>query len=70
MQAAAMFSGITGPVVFNVVAASGPYNQQVTIPVISGASAVNTITFNGNGNTLTFAGTAGNPNTFALNGAD
>ena len=67
---AAMSCGITGPVVFNVVAASGPYNQQVTIPFISGGSAVNTITFNGNGNTLTFAGTAGNPNTFALNGAD
>ena len=35
--------GINGPVVFNV--ANGTYNEQVTIPEISGSSAVNTITF-------------------------
>ena len=45
----AMGCGITGAVVFNVVAASGPYNEKLTIPAISGASATNTITFNGNG---------------------
>ena len=62
--------GITNPVTFNVVAGSGPYNEQVTIPVISGASAVNSVTVNGNSNTLTFAGIASNPNTLALNGTD
>ena len=66
----ALSCGITGPVVFNVVAGSGPYNEQIIIPEISGASSVNTITFNGNGNTLTFSGNVGNPNTLALNGAD
>ncbi|HQW18850.1 MAG TPA: hypothetical protein PKZ48_12140, partial [Bacteroidia bacterium] len=66
----ALSCGITGPVVYNVVAASGPYNEQITIPQIDGASTTNTITFNGNGNTLTFNGNAGNPNTLALNGAD
>ncbi|MCB8994072.1 MAG: hypothetical protein H6538_00520 [Bacteroidales bacterium] len=35
--------GINGPVIFNV--ASGTYNEQVVIPEITGASAVNTIVF-------------------------
>jgi hypothetical protein len=45
-------AGVGGPVVFNVVANSGPYLETVTIPAINGASATNTITINGNGNTL------------------
>lgn len=50
---AAMTScGITSPVVFNVAPGTGPYTERVVIPAINGASAVNTITFNGNGNTL------------------
>lgn len=50
---AAMAScGITGPVTFNVAPGSGPYTERVVIPAISGASTVNTITFNGNGNTI------------------
>lgn len=44
-------AGISGPVVFNV--APGVYNEQVTIPVIQGASATNTITFTGGGNPST-----------------
>ncbi|MBK9800764.1 MAG: right-handed parallel beta-helix repeat-containing protein [Bacteroidetes bacterium] len=67
---ASLSCGISGPVVFNVVAASGPYNEQVVIPQIAGSSAVNTLTINGNGNTLTFAATVGNPNTLTLTGAD
>lgn len=39
-------AGITGPVVFNV--APGVYDEQVRIPLISGASMFNTITFKGN----------------------
>ncbi|MFY7886782.1 MAG: beta strand repeat-containing protein, partial [Dolichospermum sp.] len=67
----AMTCGVTGPVTFNVVAASGPYNEQVTIPVISGASATNTVTFNGNGNTIyNKLGTASARTAITLNGAD
>ena len=43
-----------GPVEINVVAASGPYTEQVMLGVIAGASATNTITLNGNGETLQF----------------
>lgn len=52
--------GISAPVIFNVVTASGPYNEQIAIPPIPGASAVNTITFNGNNETLTFNSTDAN----------
>lgn len=41
--------GICGPVVFNVATGSGPYDGGVQIPAINGSSALNTITFNGNG---------------------
>ena len=37
--------GICGPVVFNVSA--GTYKERIVIPAIAGASATNTITFNG-----------------------
>lgn len=50
----AMNAGISGAVTFNVVAGSGPYNEQVIMPVIAGTSATNTITFNGNNNILSF----------------
>ena len=63
--------GIGGPVVFNVVAGSGPYTEQVAIPNIGGTSATNTIKINGNGEVLTYNST----NTAArailtLNGVD
>jgi gliding motility-associated-like protein len=55
---AAMSCGIVGgPVVFNVVAASGPYLEQLRLDSIPGTSATNTITFNGNGNTISFTAT-------------
>jgi hypothetical protein len=47
--------GISGPIVFNVVAGSGPYNEKITIGNIANTSATNTITFNGNGNVLSSA---------------
>lgn len=63
--------GISGPVVFNVVAGSGPYNEQVTINAIPGSSATNTITINGNGNTLDFVSyDYDKPYVIGLNGAD
>ena len=41
--------GVSGAVTVNVVASSGPYNEQIDLPDASGASATNTITINGNG---------------------
>lgn len=53
--ATALGNGICGPVSINITAGSGPYNEQVIFPVISGASATNTIVINGNNNTLNFS---------------
>ncbi|MBP9690013.1 MAG: hypothetical protein KBE91_10410, partial [Bacteroidia bacterium] len=49
--------GIGGAVTFNVVANSGPYNNQVFLSFVPGVSATNTITFNGNGNRVEFNNT-------------
>jgi len=63
--------GISGPIVFNVDATSGPYSEQVIIPQIFGTSATNTITFNGNGRALTFNSTNTNERAgVKFNGAD
>ena len=63
--------GINGPVVFNVQSGSGPYNEQVTIPDVNGTSVTNTITFNGNGETLSFnSSNASNRVGIILNGVD
>lgn len=67
---AAMSCGISGPVVFNVLSGSGPFNEQVTIPQIINASATNTITFNGNGETITSATTTSARSIILLDGAD
>jgi hypothetical protein len=67
----ALTCGIAGPIVFNVVTGSGPYNERVVIPHIPTTSATNTITFNGNGATLTYAATlTGERGTLTLDGAD
>ncbi len=72
---AALACGVTGPVVFNVAAHT--YSEQVIIPAtagtIKGASATNTITFNGGaGNAanviVTSAGTGTNYATLTLDG--
>lgn len=44
--------GVNGPVTFNVVPGSGPYNEKITIPFIGGTSKINTITFKGHGETI------------------
>jgi hypothetical protein len=49
--AAAINCGIAGPVVFNV--APGTYTERLVLGNIGNVSATNTITFNGNGATLT-----------------
>ena len=59
-KAAMSSCGILGPVVFNVQAGVGPYNEQLILDPIRGTSDVNTITFNGNGKTITFASTNSN----------
>ncbi|TWI84509.1 right-handed parallel beta-helix repeat-containing protein [Chitinophaga japonensis] len=63
--------GINGPVIFNVVAASGPYNEQLIMTAVPGASAANTVTFNGNGQTLSYTSTNGTQRAvIKLDGAD
>ncbi|MBK7966903.1 MAG: right-handed parallel beta-helix repeat-containing protein [Bacteroidetes bacterium] len=64
-------SSVNGPVVLDVVLGSGPYNEQVIIPEIGGASASNTITFNGNMETMAFASVNTNQRAvITLSGAD
>ena len=62
--------GISGPVVFNVLSGSGPFNEQITIPSIIGASGVNTITFNGNGEIITSTTSSSARSIILLDGAD
>jgi len=61
--------GITGHVIFNL-APNTTFNEQVTIPSTIGTNASQTVIFNGNGDTLVWAGTAAAPWTLGLNGAD
>jgi parallel beta-helix repeat protein len=51
--------GVSAAVTLRLVTASGPYNEQVTIPVIAGASATNTIRITGGPSReeITFTGT-------------
>lgn len=64
-------NGVSGPVTINV--ASGTYTEQVIIPAISGASSVNTITFDGGSSATTIltnaTTTATTTHTIRLNGA-
>ncbi|MBO9728271.1 MAG: right-handed parallel beta-helix repeat-containing protein [Chitinophaga sp.] len=62
--------GINGPVIFNVAAGGSAYNEQLLISPVPGASATNTITFNGNGDTLTYSGTSSSPAVIKLSNAD
>ncbi|HTN47337.1 MAG TPA: GEVED domain-containing protein, partial [Flavipsychrobacter sp.] len=69
---AAISCGISGPIVFNVAPGSGPYNEQINLPATIGADATNTVTFNGNGRTITqtLTGTPTNYATINIDGAD
>ncbi len=65
--------GVAGPVTFNLTQGAGPFNEQVIIPAIAGASAVNTIRFNGGATreTVQFTGTTSLERAvIKLNGAD
>jgi gliding motility-associated-like protein len=50
----ALTAGINGPVTFNVVPGSGPYNERIYLNQTIKTTATNTLTFNCNGVTLTF----------------
>ena len=68
---AAASCGVAGPVVFQVLANSAPFVEQLEIGAIPGMSATNTITIKGNNNTLSFTSTAGSArHVLYLNGAD
>ncbi|MBX7262783.1 MAG: hypothetical protein K1X46_01880, partial [Chitinophagaceae bacterium] len=65
--------GISGPVVFNVVAGSGPYTitSPISIPDVYGASPSNTITINGNNQSIVYnASVSADRSAIILNGAD
>ena len=47
-------TGLNGPIVFNVAAGTGPYNEQVFLTNTIGTTATNNLTFNCNGVTLLF----------------
>jgi len=63
--------GIIDDVVFNVDPASGPYNEQLIMTEVPGASATATVTFNGNGRTISFLSTSTSQRAvIGLHGAD
>jgi hypothetical protein len=63
--------GLNGAVTFNI--AAGTYTGAINIPAIAGASATNTVTFNGAGaasTIITYDGSGSANATITLNGAD
>lgn len=64
--------GLCGPVVLNVVPGSGPYtNQQIELGILTGSSAVNTVTIKGNYEVFSFLSTNTNARSgIRLNGTD
>jgi trimeric autotransporter adhesin len=64
-------NGVSGAVTVNVVANTGPYNEQVVFNQITGASAQNRIVINGNNNLITYASSSSAAyHTIGLNGTD
>ena len=63
-------NGVTGPVIVNVIS-NTVFNEQINFTQAPGISAVNSVTINGNGSTLTFNATiATQLHTMLLSGAD
>ena len=52
--------GLCGPMVVDVAVGSGPYNNQLLLNRIQGSSSTNTITINGNGETIAWGSTDNN----------
>jgi trimeric autotransporter adhesin len=68
--AKALQCGINGHLVFNVASGSGPYDEQMILPVLN-TSPTRTVTFNGNGATIGFQPTdAAESAVIKLNGTD
>ncbi|MCB0794910.1 MAG: right-handed parallel beta-helix repeat-containing protein, partial [Flavobacteriales bacterium] len=68
--AALLTCGISGPVTFTALPGSGPYNERVTMTAVPGASSVNTITFDGNGETWSWStGTSADRAACTIDGA-
>ena len=70
LQNGLMTYGICGPVVVNVTSVAGTYYDQFKLQEVPGASSVNTVTINGNGNSLDYLGSSGERATVILDGAD
>ncbi|MFY8021537.1 MAG: T9SS type A sorting domain-containing protein [Bacteroidia bacterium] len=64
------YGGVGSPIIANVVAGSGPYTEQVIFSNISGTSATNTITINGNNQMVQFNAGASIISTINLIGSD
>jgi parallel beta-helix repeat protein len=60
--------GVCGPLVANVTAGSGPYNEFVKFNDIPGTSTINTIHIKGNGAIVQFSNTANDRQLLTLNG--
>ncbi len=62
------YCGVSAPVTFTVASGTGPYNEQVIFRNIPFASATNTVTFEGSGNTVV-AAPGQRPGVVVLDGA-
>lgn len=62
--------GISGKVVLTVIKGSGPYNEQISLPEISGSSAANPIIIKGNNELLTYNTNSSAIPVVSINGAD
>ena len=60
--------GVCGPVVVDVVANTGPYNEVLEFGDIHGTNSTNTIRINGNGNTVEFMNTSTQRQLLVLDG--
>jgi hypothetical protein len=70
LAAALNSKGICGPTTVNVVGGSGPYTETFVLNQITGSSSINTLTINGNGETLQFAPISTAKYIVYLNGTD
>ena len=64
-------NGLSGPVVVEVVAGTGPYNEQVILGELPNSSETNTLTIKGNGQALTYLSTTNDQRaTLKMDGTD
>jgi hypothetical protein len=62
--------GVAGPVTVDVVAGSGPYNEQVAFGAIPGGSSVNTLAINGHGNSINYEPVTGDYRLLGFDGTE